>query len=187
MAERRELRLVQQASPCDTNYFNRNLLTVEQALGRGKDYCPNYSECQKHPRNCALRYGAIVAKFVMQGGNLKNELLEFSQESHTTEQYLDSVDRKDFKLIQGKGKVIRAVEGFAKIVLLEDPFQSVFSLCEKCEGAKLEVTVTDSGRDGIGLLSGSGRTRRRNVVYCPGCDPVPRDGTFQEDIASDLV
>ncbi len=52
----------------------------------------------------------------------------------------------------------------------------------KCEGVKLETTVIDSGRDGVNPLSGSGRTKRRSVVYCPSCDPKPKNGTFEEDL-----
>ncbi len=187
MPERRELRLVEKASPCDTNYFDKTLLTISQARQRGKELCPNYNECVSHPRNCALRYGVLVAGYVMKGGNLKSELLEFSEESHTNEAYWNSVDRINFNLVQGKGKNIRAVERFARIVLLEDPDKSVFETCPKCQGVKLETTVVDSGRDGVGLLSGSGSTRKRSVIYCPSCDPKPRDGTFDENTIENFI
>ena len=186
MTERRELRLVQQGSPCDTNYFDRSLLTIEQALQRGKETCPNYDGCVRHPRNCALRYGTMVAKFVMQGGDLKTELVEYSQESHTNEQYWDSVDRINFELMKGKSNNIRAVERFAKLVL-KDTSESVFESCPKCEGVKLETTDIDSGRDGVSSLSGSGRTRKRFVAYCPNCDPKPQGGTFEESLIEDLI
>ena len=190
MVERRELRLVQQGSPCDNNYFDRSLLTITQARQIGRNPCPNYTICRQPLGDCSLcslRYGAEVAKYVMQGGDLRTELLEFSQVPHIVEEYWNSVNRRDFKLIKGKAQVIRAVEGFARIVLLEDPFQSVFPICEKCEGAKLEITVIDSARDGVSPLSGSGRTRTRNVIYCPSCESVLRGGTFEESILDDLV
>ncbi len=187
MPERRELKLVEKASPCDTNYFDKELLTFRQRAERSSDYCPNVSECQTNPSHCALRYGVMVAKYVIAGGNLKSELLEFSQQSHTKELYWNSDNRKDFNLIQGKAKVIRAVEKFARIVLLENPDQSVFETCSRCKGARLETTVVDSGRDGIGSLSGSGKTRKRLVTYCLSCDSKPTNATFKEDVIADIL
>jgi hypothetical protein len=181
MSKRRELALVEQGSPCDINYFDRSLLTVEQAEQRGKELCPNYDECIAHPKNCALRYGLDVAKYVMKGGSLRSELLEFAEQEHTNGIYRNSNDRCDFSLIRGRSQTIKAVERFSRIVLLEDPDKSVLESCPKCNGAKLEAIVVDSGRDGVSPLSGSGRTRRRAVDYCPSCDPKPQGGTFDEN------
>ena len=136
---------------------------------------------------CALGYGQMVASYVMKGGSLKNELLEFLEAPHVkTQKYWNSVDRRSFHQVQGKARVVRAVEGFARVVLLEDPFESSLDTCKKCDGIKLEKTVTDSGRDGVGLLSGSGKVRSRLVSYCPDCEPEPRNGTFEESVVDDL-
>lgn len=188
MPERRELKLVQQAYPCDTNYFDRTLLTISQVKSKGREVCPNFSICRKTPGNCAHRYGTLVAGYVMQGGDLKSELLDFAAEAPDLNgEYWDSQDRAAFELIRGKARIIRAVERFTRIVLLEDPDKSVFDACSKCNGIKLTKVVVDSGRDGVGPLSGSGRTRRRNAVYCPSCDPEPRNGTFEEGTIEDLI
>ena len=187
MTERRELKLVEKASPCDTDYFDRELLTFRQRVEKSSDYCPNVSECQRNPGHCALKYGVIVAKYVMSGGNLKSELLEFSEEPQTNEAYWNSIDRKTFSLVRGKVQIMQAVERFARLVLLEDPDQSVFENCPRCDGVRLETTVIDSGRDGVGPLSGSGRTRKRFVAYCPSCDPKPQGGTFEEGLIEDFI
>ena len=50
----------------------------------------------------------------------------------------------------------------------------------------METTVIDSGRDSVGHLSGSGRVRKRNVQYCPDCEPKPQDGTFDETLVDEL-
>ena len=183
MPERRESILVEQGSPCDINYFDRSLSTIEQARQRGEEICPNYDECVKRPKNCALRYGLEVAKYVMRGGNLRSELLELSEQEHANGIYWNSNDRCDFSLVREKPQIIKAVERFARIVLLEDPDKSVFETCSQCNGIRLETTVIDSGRDGVFPLSGSGRTRRRAVTYCPNCDPKPQGGTFDENEA----
>lgn len=181
MPERREFALVEQGSPCDVNYFDRSLLTLAQARRRGKEICPNYDECKQHPKHCALRYGLEVAKYVMEGGTLKSELLEFAEQGHTNGIYRNSNDRHDFSLVRGRPQIIRAVERFARVVLLEDPDKSVFESCSKCDGVRIETIVIDSGRDGLFPLSGSGRTRRRTVSYCPNCDTKPQGGTFDEN------
>jgi hypothetical protein len=52
---RREQKLVEQGSPCDVNFFNRELLHIWQ-LGE-RDVCPNYDTCVKQGKDnyCALR------------------------------------------------------------------------------------------------------------------------------------
>jgi hypothetical protein len=122
----------------------------------------------------------------MRGGNLRSELLEFSEAPHVTrEKYWNSVDRRSFYQVQGKAKVIRAVEGFAKVVLLEDPFKSEFQLCDKCEGVVLQREVVDSIHD-MGPLQGTGKTKRRVVSYCPDCEPEPR-GQIIHDESFDIL
>ena len=82
--------------------------------------------------------------------------------------------------------MLKAVERFARVILLENPDESVFPSCERCDGVRLKTTVIDSGRDSVGHLSGSGRVRKRNVQYCPDCEPKPQDGTFDETLVDEL-
>lgn len=180
MSDKRDPLLIHRASPCDTNYFDSSLLTLDQSRERGREFCPNYGSCSETPRACALRQGVDVARYVLKGGDLRSELLDLERDvpELATNEYWDSQDHKTFSLIRGKARVMRAIERFARVILLEDSNQSAFSSCEKCEGVKLAKAVTDSERDGLGSLTGGGKVRRRVIDYCPTCDPVPRNGTF---------
>jgi len=193
----RELNLVQQAKSCDTNYFNRDLLTWGQRVEGGSNYCPNVPECTPNvpectakSSHCALKYGTMVAGYVLKGGTLRGELYDFfndaSNEGFINEEFWTSDDRTVFRKEKEKGKLLKAVERFARVILLENPGESVFPSCERCDGVRLETTVIDSGREGVGNLSGSGKTRRRTVSYCPDCEPKTRDGTFEENLVDEL-
>ena len=189
MAER-EKRLIVEGSPCDTNFFDSTLLTVQQAKERGKDYCPMRETCKTENVMCALRYGWEVASYVAKGGTLAGELAEFGQAPFLKEGFRNSVNRRDFTIIENdKAAVLRAVEGFAKVVLLEDVHESQYSDCDKCGGAKLSKTVHDTVRDGHFPLSGSGRTQSRSVEYCPKCDGEPRGQAIdpEEDYEMDII
>ena len=183
----REKRLIIEAPPCDTNYFDKTLLTVEQAIERGREYCANRNTCKERQIYCALKYGQEMAKHVVKGSTLEEELREFSIVTFLNEKFWNSVNGKEYTIIQGKGKVLRAVEGFARIVLLMDPFQSVLPSCKKCNGAMLTTTVFDSIHDGPFPLSGSGKTRKRVVTYCPDCDSEPKGGFITGDEAEENI
>jgi len=172
----REIRLIEQGSVCYTDYSNPHILTVADAKYSGKSPCPNIPQCNTAGIVCALDCGRQVAAHVARGKSLKSELYEFSKVPFIDEELWNSLDRVNFTRIKGKAKVLRAVEGFARIVLLEDPFESVLPTCEKCEGAKLEHEVYDSIHEGHITCAGSGRTKRRMTLYCPDCDPLPRGG-----------
>jgi hypothetical protein len=179
----RERRLIEDGSPCDTNYFDQNLLTVRQAQERGPQPCQNYAQCRGNSVYCTLNHGMAVAKYVVKGGTLQGELSDYIGEADLHEEFLHSVNGRDFEKIKGKGKIVRAVEYFARVVLGMDPFESIFPKCEKCDGIRLTKEVIDSIHDGPFPLSGSGRTRRRSAEYCPDCDPEPRNGIIKEDPA----
>ena len=179
----RERRLIEAGSPCDTNYFDQNLLTVQQAQERGPQLCPNYAQCRANPGYCTLNHGLEVAKYVVRGGTLQRELLDYINGADLHEEFIRTVNRRDFEKIKGKSKIVRAVEHFARVVLLKDAFKSVFPECEKCYGVRLTKEVIDSIHDGPFRMSGSGRTRRRQVEYCLDCDPEPTNGILREDPA----
>ncbi len=182
---KRELKLIEEGTPCVINYFDRNLLTVSQAKERGQDICPNYSQCEKNQNMCALQIGLEAAKYTMQKGNLKKQLYDFYDQALNqgwfNEELWDSINRRDFKKIKGKGNILRAVEGFARIVLLKDPFESFFPGCERCEGIKLEKIVHNSvwvrGMRG----AGTGEVKTQSIPYCPDCDPEPKNGIVYDD------
>ena len=70
-------------------------------------------------------------------------------------------------------------------MLLQDTSESVLIGCGECGGVKLEETVSDSIwlKDGPGPCSGTGKTRGRNVEYCPNCEKKPVGGIrYKEDI-----
>jgi hypothetical protein len=178
----REKDLILKGAPCDMNYFDRNLLTIHQAVAQGRTYCINYKTCEKtNDTYCALRSGLEVAQNVIKGSTLEKELNNFSEADFLNGKFWDSINGKEFQAIQGKAKFIDAVERFARTVLLMNPSESVFAHCDKCKGVKLNKRVYDSIQDGPFPLSGSGKTRPRNVEYCPDCDPEPRGGILKED------
>lgn len=182
----REKRLILDGSPCDTNYFDRKLLTIQQAVIKGRTYCSNIEECKTEKVYCLLRSGLEIAQYVVKGSSLKNELDDFAKVDFLEEECLNSIDGKKFEIIKGKAKVLAAVERFARTVLLENPLESVLSRCEKCTGVKLTKEVYDSIHDGSFPLSGSGRTKRRIVEYCPECNPEPRGGIIKEDSLEEI-
>ena len=90
-----------------------------------------------------------------------------------------------FRRTRDKAEILTAVENFAQVVLLMDNTQPILPRCEKCSGIKLTETVFDSIHDGPFPLSGSGRTRRRDVQYCPKCEPKPQGGFLDKDPADE--
>lgn len=179
----REKDLILKGSPCNVNYFDRKILTIQQAVRKGKTYCPNFETCNNQTKDiyCLLRSGLEVAQYVAKGSSLEKELDDFSQADFLEEECWNSMDGKKFEIIKGKAKVLAAVERFARIVLLMNPFESVFPRCKKCTGIKLTKEVYDSIHDGYFPLSGGGETKRRSVEYCPECDPEPRGRIIKED------
>lgn len=60
--------------------------------------------------------------------------------------------------------------------------------CWTCGAEILSKIVTDSVHYAeFGGLTGGGETVRRQVSYCPICDPVPRNGSVTETIAQSLA
>ncbi len=187
----REKDLVIEGSPCDVNYFDRRVLTLTQAV-EDKSFCPNIEICKEYPEQCALRYGQKVASYVVEGSDLKTELYDFYREilqkDFSGSEFWNSVDREEFSKIRSKGRVLRAVENFARVVLLMDTSESVFPYCEKCEsGVVLEKLIEEQGRIRGRGLAGTGRIRTRRVLYCPDCDFEPQNGIFYEGEGDDLV
>ena len=181
----REKNLILQGSPCHMDYFDKTLLTIMQARERGVGYCSNMDDCKKGEIPCALNLGLQVAGKVIQGSNLKQELEELAMAPWLDMEFWNSVNGKEYVRLKGKAKVLRAIESYARVVLLQDPFDSVFPTCEKCNGSKIEKTVMDSIHDGPFPLSGSGKTRGRTVLYCPSCDPEPQGTFLDRDPADD--
>ncbi|MCR4284553.1 MAG: hypothetical protein NUV97_00730 [archaeon] len=179
----REKRLILDGSPCDTNYFDRTLLTLAQARGRGREICPRYNECNTHPGPyCSLQSGLDIAKYVVQGQTLEKNVRDFSVAGDfLNDPFIYSVNRRDFPVAQGRARFVRAAEGFARVVLLMDPFESTTGDCDKCLGPKTKTSVIDSIHDGPFPLSGSGRTIQREVEYCADCEPTPCGGFLKED------
>ena len=177
----REKDIIVKGSPCDMNYFDKNLLTIQQAKEMGRQYCANLGQCEKDNNICALLLGHQTAKYVVEGKDLKKVMRDFEEFESINENFWNSVDGKEFILVQGKAKMLRAVEGFARVVLLMNPFESIYNLCKKCGGARIVKTVYDSIHDNPLPLSGSGKTVARDVEYCPECDSVPRGGFLKED------
>ncbi|MAG07613.1 hypothetical protein CMI46_02255 [Candidatus Pacearchaeota archaeon] len=183
----RERKLITEGSPCDVNYFDKDMLSIEQARIQGRQKCENYGACQKTPRDCALRYGREVAKYVVKGGTLKGELSEFSEAPFLDNLFWTSDDGRLYERLKGKAKFLGAVERFARVVLLMDVNEHVFPHCESCEGVKLTQRVYDSIHDGLNSLSGSGKTNSRDVEYCPECDSEPRGTIVQVDPLDEIV
>ena len=181
----RERDLILKGSPCDINYFDKTILTVGDAMKRGGDRCPAYGECNSPESSycCVLRTGFEIAQHILRGSNLKYELKDLSKADFTGERFRNSVNRMEFRIEQGKGKFLAAAEGFARVVLLMDPFESVLLKCEQCGDVKISETVYDSIHDGPFPLSGSGKTIRRDVQYCPTCEKKPVGGFLKEDPA----
>lgn len=179
----REKDLILKGSPCNVNYFDNDLLTVQQAVEGGQPSCSNLEQCQKDEYLCALQLGHQVAGHVATKGNLEKQMGDFTGVKFINEKFWNTIDGKKFSLKQGKAKMLRAVEAYARIILSMNPFESIYDFCGKCDGIKITETVYDSIHDGPFRCSGSGRTVSREVEYCPECDPKPQGGILKEDPA----
>jgi hypothetical protein len=177
----RDRDLVLRGSPCNVNYFDRKLLTIRQAVEKGETYCGNFEICDGKDTLCSLRSGFEVAQNVVNGSTLEKELKSFANADFLNEEAWSSKEGKAFYTIKGAAKWLDAVEKFARTVLLMSPAESVLPRCDKCYGVKLTKIVTDSVRDGAFPLSGSGKTQRRDVQYCPECEPEPIGGIINGD------
>lgn len=194
----REQRLILDGSFCQIDYFNRSILTVEHVLITGFSQCARYAQCRSQSTvYCALKEGEQVAKYVTKGASLKNELYDYFNAVLSPgkwgvgKEFIDTSDRREFVMVSGKGKILKAVEYAARSVLLENLQESCFPECERCNGIVLEKEVIDSIHDCPGIpLAGSGRTKKRLVKYCPDCDPEPRGGIIDvnplDEIADEI-
>jgi len=177
----RELPLVEQGTQCYVNFFDPNMASIYLAQEAGKQHCANQDPCNSGGIYCALETGRQVAMYVMKGQSLKSALIDLADAPFIKEEYWNSLDGKEFSRNQGKAKFLRDAEGFARVVLGIDPFESVFNPCGTCEGSMLVETVTDSIHEGYIRCAGSGRVKRRDVEYCPTCEPVPQGGIIHGD------
>jgi len=182
----RELELIEKGTPCYINYFDENLLTVEQgrkAFEQRGYVCPNMTQCESSKIPCLLRVGLEMAGYVQKGSNLRKELMKVSNVDWLDENCWASKDGKVVTRIRGKSNSLKAIEYFARVVLLEDTSESVLNECKQCRGVKLEEEVHDSVwfKDGPGPCSGGGETRKRVVEYCPNCEKKPRGGIIMDD------
>jgi len=177
----RDKDLILKGSPCNVNYFDRKLLTIRQAIEKGETYCGNFEVCDSQDTFCSLRSGFEVAQNVVKGSTLEKELKSFANSDFLNEEAWNSKEGKEFYKIKGKAKWLDAVEKFARTVLLMSPAESVLPRCDKCYGVKLTKEVIDSIHDSAFALSGSGKTQRRDVQYCPECEPEPMGGIINRD------
>jgi len=180
----REKRLIIDGSPCDVNYFNKDLLTINQAKEIRRQQCVNYGACKTEARPCTLRYGLEVAGYIIKGSSLQKELEELSKADFLDNEFWYSKDGKEFEKIHEKSLVLRAVAEFAKLVLLSD---EEIKSCDKCNGIKLDKLVYDSIHWKEMPLAGDGRTKSRVVSYCPSCEPnEPRATIIEEGIEDEF-
>ena len=193
MVKKRELDLVKKGTPCYIDYSNKNLLTVKDVLDRGYEECSNLKVCGDTKIPCVLRVGIDLARNFIKGRDLKKELYVIANQdwvSKEDQEFWYSEDRKDFTKIKGRSNVLRAIEKYANIVLLQDTSKSVLSDCKQCGGVKLEETVSDSiwFKNGPGPCAGTGETRGMTVEYCPNCEEKPVGGiVYQEDMIEDEI
>lgn len=173
--------LIEAYPPCDTNYFDKSLLTLLDRTIKEGYICPNIKNCETAEIYCALKYGRHVAQYVTRGKDLKKVLMDFSKVYFLDKEFWDSKDGKTFRSFQGKALMLKAVEYFARVVLLQNTSQTVLSACIKCGGSKIEKTVTDSIHDGVFILSGKGGVQNRVVEYCLDCDPEPYGGIIESN------
>lgn len=124
MKKMREMGLIKNAGPCDTDYTDKSIQSLSDAKKKGRVLCSNLEECQKKGIFCTLNLGWRMAKFVMVdkkilGSSLESERQGFLQE-HPEGKFWVKQDGK-WSVIEGKVNVINDITNFIITVIDEDP------------------------------------------------------------------
>lgn len=65
----REIELIKEALPCDTDYTDKNIQSVSDARVKGRTVCSNYEECNRRSSaegiQCSRRCAQQMAGFIM--------------------------------------------------------------------------------------------------------------------------
>ncbi len=88
---RKTKELATQMSPCDTDIYDKNIRTPEDAKTNGKNPCPRYDQCQGKGVACTMRFGVDVARYVLEGSTLDKEIEEVSHPSLMSRTFINSL------------------------------------------------------------------------------------------------
>ncbi len=134
----KERQLILRASPCETNIYADGPETIEEVKKLGKCLCPNHAVCSRgfstlRIDGCIMQMATKVAQYVLKGGTLDGEMLDFSREFDFGNGMFWSPDRKTFETIADKGSAVEKVRSFAK------------SLIDQTERTSAKSSRTNSG------------------------------------------
>lgn len=124
----REMELIKNASPCDTNYNDKSIQTISDAKKKGRVFCSNLKECKERGIFCTLNLGRRMAQYVIEnkqnykqdlGNALENEGKDFLKE-HPEGKFWIKKDNK-WSITEGKHNAIDYIKEFAITVIDEDP------------------------------------------------------------------
>lgn len=116
----RQIELVVTGSPCDIDFTDREMQTVEEAVRKGRTPCENFFKCQRKPCHCYRRYAKDMAVYILKSEQplesaIETERRDFLDKAPDAE-YLTHRDGH-WVTVTGKSDVVDDVIAFAKIIL----------------------------------------------------------------------
>lgn len=177
-ATKKETKLLLDASPCDTNFYEGGPTTVVEAKKIGKSNCPHLSKCLANHHQCIMRSGVLVAGFVASQGNTIEDEVEgdFKKEilgEIPKEGLVWSPDRKKFTFITDKKEILSKVKEFATLALFgeRDPQLSkeMLSSSSRRRGTLTQHPVST---DGVSIDAGETAIRAAANVKRDGGVPI---------------
>ena len=124
----REWRLVEEGSPCDTDFTDKAIQTVLDAKKKGKVFCPNLEQCQKRSKaegiQCYRRVAQQMAGFILErkspfGQAVQEEKDEYLKEAPDGKFWV--CQNGKWKVVQSKENAIKDIVDFALIIIDRRP------------------------------------------------------------------
>lgn len=120
----REIELIKNASPCDTDYTDKSIQSLSDAKKKGRMLCSNLEECQEGGIFCTLNLGWRMAKFVIEGEDLEKTLESEGEdflEEHPQGKFWTKKNG-EWSVVEGKSNAIDYMKEFV-ITVIDDEME----------------------------------------------------------------
>lgn len=124
----RERRLIKEGSPCGTDYMDKAVQSVSDAIKKGMILCSNLEECKKRSSReniqCTLKMAQAMAGYLVDN---KEELLR-AIESEKNDFIKSCLQNKfwvcrngEWSVVEGKENVVNDIVAFALVIIDRQP------------------------------------------------------------------